>query len=69
MVEVYVVYSGSLGRVDIPGGPFPNMEKAHDALEEFAVLQHGTCQDMRRLLLGYCFVVRGGERYYVSLRT
>jgi hypothetical protein len=69
MVEVYAVYSGSLGRIDIPGGPFPDIEKAHDALEDFAIEQHKSWRDMRLLLKGYGFDVRGGKSYYIPLRT
>jgi hypothetical protein len=67
MVEVYVIYTGH-GQTNIPGGPFADRAAAYDALEDFAVLHHGTWRAMRLLLDGYGFVVHGVPGVYVQLR-
>ena len=67
MVEVYVQYTGQNGqRTFVPGGPFANSKAAHDALEDFAVQQHGSWRACRALIDGYGFVVQGAGTVHVS---
>jgi hypothetical protein len=68
MIEVYVIYTGKVGRVQIPGGPFANMVAAHDALEDYAVQHHNNWRTMRALLDAYGFIVQGAGSVHVQIR-
>jgi hypothetical protein len=61
MYEAYVVYTGQVANTVVPGGPWPGLQAANQALAAFAQAQHGGWAQMIALIDAYGLAFQGGN--------